>query len=229
MWTRDADGGDLQVILRDASLGWALSWAPDGRILFVSRANTAAERADEEVHSIRVDEQTGKAIGQPQLVTSGMGSIGGITVTSDGKRLVLWRQNSQEQAFISEFDASARKWKTPRRLTLDANGNIATAWLSDSRTVLFASNRNGTWTLFKQAIDEMTAHVLVEGPSIFLPRLSADGAQVLYLSQTDPARSVGSQIPDAPADHWRAAPASPAGCRSGQLPVRASAFNLVHR
>jgi DNA-binding winged helix-turn-helix (wHTH) protein/Tol biopolymer transport system component len=186
VWTRDADGGDLQVILRDASLGWALSWAPDGRILFVSRANTAAERADEEVHSIRVDEQTGKAIGQPQLVTSGMGSIGGITVTSDGKRLVLWRQNSQEQAFISEFEASERKWKTPRRLTLDANGNIATAWLSDSRTVLFASNRNGTWTLFKQAIDEMTAHVLVEGPSIFFPRLSADGAQVLYLSQTDP-------------------------------------------
>jgi DNA-binding winged helix-turn-helix (wHTH) protein/Tol biopolymer transport system component len=191
VWTRDADGGDPQLILRDASLGWALSWAPDGRILFVSRANTAADRADEEVHSIRVDEQTGRTIGQPQLVTSGVGSIGRMTVTSDGKRLVLWRQNSQEQAFISEFDASARKWKTPRRLTLDANGNIATAWLSDSRTVVFASNRNGTWTLFKQAIDETTADVLVEGHGIFLPRLSADGSHVLYLSQTDPAdRSV---------------------------------------
>jgi hypothetical protein len=80
-----------------------------------------------------------------------------------------------------------RKWKTPRRLTLDANGNIATAWLSDSRTVLFVSNRNGTWTLFKQGIDETTADVLVEGHSIFLPRLSAEGSQVLYLSQTDPA------------------------------------------
>jgi Tol biopolymer transport system component len=64
---------------------------------------------------------------------------------------------------------------------------MATAWLSDSRTVLFVSNRNGTWTLFKQAIDETTADVLVEGHSIFLPRLSADGSQVLYLSQTDPA------------------------------------------
>jgi len=68
---------------------------------------------------------------------------------------------------------------------------MATAWLSDSRTVVFGSNRNGTWTLFKQAIDETTADVLVEGRSIFLPRLSADGTQVLYLSQTDPAdRSV---------------------------------------
>jgi hypothetical protein len=134
-----------------------------------------------------VDERTGKATGQPQLVTSGVGSIGGITVTSDGKRLVLWRRNTQEQAFISEFDASTRKWKTPRRLTLDANGNIATAWLSDSRTVLFASNRNGTWTLFRQAIDETTADVLVGVHSVYLPWLSADGSQVLYLSQTDPA------------------------------------------
>jgi Tol biopolymer transport system component len=122
-----------------------------------------------------------------QLVTSGVGDIGGITVTSDGKRLVLWRMNTEEQAFISEFDASTRKWKTPRRLTLDANGNMATAWLSDSRTVLFASNRNGTWTLFRQAIDETTADVLVGVHSVYLPWLSADGSQVLYLSQTDPA------------------------------------------
>jgi DNA-binding winged helix-turn-helix (wHTH) protein/Tol biopolymer transport system component len=187
MWTRDADGGDLQVILRDTLLGSALSWAPDGRILYSSRANTAGERADEEARSIRVDERTGKTTGQPQLVTGGVGTIGGISITSDGKRLVLWRKNIQEQAFISEFDASTRKWKTPRRLTLDANGNMATAWMSDSRTVLFVSNRNGTWTLFKQALDETTADVLVEGHSIYLPRLSADGSQVLYLSQTDPA------------------------------------------
>jgi Tol biopolymer transport system component len=187
VWTRDADGGDLQVILQDTLLGWALSWAPDGRILFASGANTTVERDEEDIRSIRVDERTGKATGQPQLVTGGVGNIGGITITSDGKRVVLWRQNTQEQAFISEFDASTRKWKTPRRLTLDANGSIATAWLSDSRTVPFVSNRNGTWALFKQAIDETTAEVLVEGHSLYLPRLSADGSQLLYLSQTDPA------------------------------------------
>ena len=88
---------------------------------------------------------------------------------------------------MSAFDRGARKWKTPRRLTLDANGSIATAWLSDSRTVLFASNRNGTWTLYKQAIDETTAEALVEGHSLHFPRLSADGAHVLYVSQTDPS------------------------------------------
>ena len=187
LWTRDAEGGDLQVIFNNNWLGPALSWAPDGRILFATRSNPASELDDEDIRSIRLDERSGKAVGQPQVVTTGAGAVGGISVTSDGKRLTLLRTNSREQAFISEFDANTRKWKTPRRLTLDANGNQATAWLSDSKTVLFVSNRTGTWTLYKQAIDETTAEVLVEGHSLYLPRLSADGSQVLYGSQMDPA------------------------------------------
>ena len=187
LWTRDAEGGDLQAIFKDAWLGPRLAWAPDGRILFASRANPASERDDEDIRSIRVDERTGKAVGQPKFVTAGAGTIGGISVTADRKRLVLWRTDLHDQAFISELDPNTRKWKTPRRLTLDANGNQATAWLPDSKTVLFISNRNGTWTLFKQVIDETTADVLVEGHSLYLPRLSADGTQVLYGSQGDPA------------------------------------------
>jgi hypothetical protein len=52
--------------------------------------------------------------------------------------------------------------------------------------VFFVSNRNGAWKLFKQAIDQATPEVLVEGRSISLPRLSADGSQVLYLSSSNP-------------------------------------------
>jgi DNA-binding winged helix-turn-helix (wHTH) protein/Tol biopolymer transport system component len=187
VWTVDVNGGDLHVIVKDALLGTGLAWTPDGRIFFSSRVNAAGEHDDEGVRSIRVDERTGEATGQPQVVTDGAGSIGGMSTTSDGKRLLLWRMNSPVQAFITEFDPGTRKWKAPKRLTLDANGNLAEAWLSDSKTVLFVSNRNGTWALFKQAIDETTAEVLVEGHSITLPRLSADGSQVLYQSRADPA------------------------------------------
>jgi Tol biopolymer transport system component len=185
--TRDANGGDPQVILGDTRLKQALYWVADGRILYAYREDPASERSDEGVYSIRVDERTGKATSQPQAVTSGQGRVGGLSVTSDGKQLVLWRENTQPQAFIVEFEAGSPRLKlSRRRLTLDANGNIAEAWTSDSKAVLFVSNRNGTWRLFKQNIDETTAEVLVEGRSIFLPRLSADGAQVLYLAASRP-------------------------------------------
>jgi DNA-binding winged helix-turn-helix (wHTH) protein/Tol biopolymer transport system component len=184
--TRDATGGDLQVVLSDTRLKEALCWIADGRILYAYREDLVSERSDEGVYSIRVDERTGKTTSQPQAVTSGQGRVGGLSVTSDGKELVLWRENTQLQAFIAEFEAGSPRLKPSRRLTLDANGNVAEAWTSDSKAVLFVSNRNGTWGLFKQNIDETTAEVLVEGRSIFLPRLSADGAHVLYLAASKP-------------------------------------------
>ncbi len=184
--TRHAGGGDPQVVLSDTRLKPALCWVADGRILFAYREDLNNELFDEGVRSIQVDQRTGKATGAPQIVAHGQGRIGTLSVTADGKRLVLWRENTQGQSFIAEFEAGSQRLKTPRRLTLDANGNIATAWTSDSKSVLFVSNRNGTWKLFRQAIDETTAEVLVEGRSLFLPRLSTDGSQALYLSYREP-------------------------------------------
>jgi dipeptidyl aminopeptidase/acylaminoacyl peptidase len=178
--TRDANGGDLQIVLDDARLKQPLSWAADGRILYVYTADPTSERNDQGVDAIPVDARTGKATGQPQTISLGQGRIGGLSVTSDGKRLILWRENTQAQAFITEFEAGSRLPKKPRRLTLDANGNVAEAWTPDSEAVLFVSNRHGTWKLFKQNIEETTAEVLVEGHGLFLPRLSPDGSDVLY-------------------------------------------------
>jgi DNA-binding winged helix-turn-helix (wHTH) protein/Tol biopolymer transport system component len=187
--TRDASGADPQVVLSDTQLEPALCWTADGRILFAYREDLNNELLDEGVRSIQVDQHTGKAIGAPKIVTHGQGRIGTLSGTANGKRLVLWRENTHGQSFIAEFEAGSHRLRTPRLLTLDANGNFATAWTSDSKSVLLVSNRTGTWNLFRQAIDETTAEVLVQGRSLFLPRLSADGSQALYLSYPEPYAS----------------------------------------
>jgi WD40 repeat protein len=186
--TCDASGGDLQVILKDARLRPTLSWPEKNRILFAYLEDVASEHNDEGVRSMGVDPSSGKATGPIETVTNGAGSISGMSNTSDGKQLVFWRINTQFQAYVAEFDAKTRRLNKPRRVTLDANGNVAEAWLPDSRTILFVSNRNGTWNLYKHAIDETTADLLADGRSIFLPRLSADGSQILYESRADPER-----------------------------------------
>ena len=183
----DPDGRGAGVVLEDARLGpVALWWGPGDRILFSYREDPANAQRNYGVYSIRIDSRTGKAIGPPQAVTRAEGFIGGMTGTADGKRLVLWRLRVTAQVFISDYDAGTRQWKEPRRLILDANENLAWAWTADSKAVFFVSNRNGTWKLFKQAIDETSPEALVEGPSISDPRLSADGTQVLYLSSSNP-------------------------------------------
>ena len=185
--TVNANGDDLQVVLKDdPRLASALWWAEDGRIFYGYSDNPAQERGDHGVYSIAIDQRTGKGIGEPQRVTAGQGHVGGLSATADGKRLVLWRGNTTLQAFIGRFEAGSRQFKEPRRLTLDTNDNMAEAWTSDSKSVLFVSTRNGTWKLFKQNIGETTAEVLVEGHSIYLPRSSPDGSQALYLTASKP-------------------------------------------
>src|ERR1700689_159420 len=98
-----------------------------------------------------------------------------------GSGLLYRGGNTTRQVFITEPDPANHRWTAPRRLTLDTNESLATAWTADSKAVLFASDRDGSWKLFKQNIDETTAEILVEGHSVRFPRLSADGLQVLYL------------------------------------------------
>jgi Tol biopolymer transport system component len=186
--TCDANGGDVQVILDDNRLRRALAWAPDGRILFAYQQDPMSDRIDEGVGSFRVDQHAAKATGRPQFLTHGSGAIEWMSVDSDGSRLAFLRNNTGAQSAIAEFEANTRKWKTPRLLTLEANDNAAEAWMPDSRTVLFVSNRNGRWTLFKQAMDETNPEVLVEQRCIALPRLSADASQVLYQLRTCPVK-----------------------------------------
>jgi len=69
----------------------------------------------------------------------------------------------------------------PRRLTNDEYADVPTAWTADSKAVLFYSTRNGTWGIFEQGISQETAEPVVTGPQLAVgPRLSADGAWVLY-------------------------------------------------
>jgi Tol biopolymer transport system component len=91
-----------------------------------------------------------------------------------------------DQVFIAEFDKNIRHLSAPHRLTLDENENIPFAWTPDSESAFFASNRNGTWKIFKQPIDQTTAELVVEGTKVFMPRLSADGSAILYLEGYGP-------------------------------------------
>jgi Tol biopolymer transport system component len=130
---------------------------------------------------MQVDPTTGKPRGDAQKLSRGLGSIDGLSVTANGKRVVFLRDNSQDQVFIAELDPATRRLSAPYRLTLDENGNLPYAWTPDSRSVLFISNRNGTWKMFKQPIDQTTAEMVAEGRSLHIPRLSPDGSEILYM------------------------------------------------
>jgi Tol biopolymer transport system component len=183
--TVDIRNGKPTFLKRSPQLMPALSWTADGRLLYAYRDDPAGGRDGSAVWSVRVNENSGKTEGSTRQLTRGEGRLGGLNTTFDAKRLVLWRMNTRPQVFVAEMDHPTLHLKPPRRLTLDESGNVATAWSPDSSSILFVSNRNGNWKLFRQRIDQVTPEVLVEGRNIFLPRFEPDGTHVLYLSGYD--------------------------------------------
>jgi Tol biopolymer transport system component len=186
--TVDADGGKPKVLEVSTQLLPVVCWAGGGRVLYASRIDPAGERYDFGIWSVRVNQKSGEPQARALQLTKGVGPIGGVSVSADGRRLILWRLNANPQVFLAEIDAETGRFKAPRRLTLDENPNGATAWTPDSRAVLICSPRNGTGSLFRQAIDQAVAELVVEGHGICPARVNPEGTQILYID--------GNESPD---------------------------------
>jgi Tol biopolymer transport system component len=76
--------------------------------------------------------------------------------------------------------AGGARITTPRRLTLDDRNDFPTTWTSDSRAVIFWSDRNGKNQIFKQNLDQQTAETMIAGPEdAWMPRMTPDGKFIL--------------------------------------------------
>jgi eukaryotic-like serine/threonine-protein kinase len=183
---RDLEAGPAVVLLTGANLcqhPQGIWWAPDGRLIF-SLAEPSPSENDSNLWAVRLDPRTGRPENKPARITNWVGfSFASATGTADGKRLAFLKSNFQSNVYIAELGALGAKLTTPRRLTLDERNDWPTAWTTDSRAVLFYSDRNGSNQIFKQNIDQETAETVAAGPEEdWLPRASPDGMSILYLA-----------------------------------------------
>ena len=137
--------------------------------------------------------RAGKISEPPKRITQGFGTIGRITGSADGKALVFVRERWSPSIYIGTLAADGTQLLAHRRLTLDESPSVPTAWTPDSSAVLFYSNRNGTWQIFKQHIDHSLAENLVAAAEhLTEPRLTPDGSEILYIATPE---SAGPQNP----------------------------------
>jgi eukaryotic-like serine/threonine-protein kinase len=180
--TCDLKGANRTVVVPGSDL-WLLdfSWLPDGRIVY-SRQESAGSN-DANLWQVGIDDHTGAPIGEPKRITQSAGStFWGFSASADGKRLALVKTTFQGRVYLGELTAGGTRLNLPRRLINDEADDLPTAWTPDSKAVLFSSERNGTSGIFKQGITQHTAEPVVTGPqNVYVPRLSADGASILYL------------------------------------------------
>ena len=185
--TTDLTGGAPVVFLSDPRLvrnaHFGFAWLPDGRVLY-PLAEPAPNESETGLWELRADRQ-GRPDGQPRRLMSWPGlGVQGSSSTADGKRVAVLLYASQADVWVGELESGGAGLRLPRRLTLDERSDNPNSWTPDSKAVVFTSNRNGTWDIFKQNLDRSGAEPLVTGPDDDTnARLSPDGASLVYLSR----------------------------------------------
>ena len=180
--TCDLKGANRTAVVPDTELFMADPlWLPEGRIIYTRKESLAS--GDVNVWQIAVDNRIGTPTGKPKRITQWAGSyLGDLSTSADGKQLMMVRRIFQAQGYLGELAAGGTRMNPPRRLTNDEASDDPTGWTPDSKAVLFDSNRNGTWGIYKQGIGQETSEPLLTGPQDDSgPRLSADGAWILYV------------------------------------------------
>jgi Tol biopolymer transport system component len=175
----------------DQCVGGGITWSRDGRFFF-SRAEENPNIGSN-VWWLRVDEQTGEPHGEKVQMTSGPDWKPRPEISADGKRLTFLRSNIAPTIYVGDIDTKSKSLANLHRLTLDESASRPYEWTPDGKAVLFISDRDGEFHIYRQRIGEISPELLVDGhdsPSIL--RLNPEATEILYNVQ---ATHAGSSAP----------------------------------
>ena len=217
--------GKSKPLYSDYRLQGGLSWSRDDRLFFTRAEETS--NAESNVWSIRVDEQTGESRGELTRHTSGPDWKPRPEVSADGKHLAFLRTNIAPTVYVADVDPKTKSVDKLQRLTLDESRSRPYEWTPDGKAILYVSDRDGEFHIFRQRIGATSPELLVDGhdsPNIL--RLNPDGTEILYTSEPAQGRS-SPPAPRRPAFEREKVRMmrAPLGGGTGQLLLEADGIN----
>jgi Tol biopolymer transport system component/DNA-binding winged helix-turn-helix (wHTH) protein len=180
------------VIVPATELGPALVWTSDNRLIY-SISEPPPSQDDSNVWSVPLDSR-GRIAGPAIRLTATPDKVAELSASADGKRITFTKNYLNPGIYVSELNSGGTRLGAPRRLTLDSWRDYPFAWTADSKAVLFSSDRDGTFHIFKQQIDKSVPELIVGGEEeASLPRLAPDNSTILFeiwprLSESQPPR-----------------------------------------
>jgi len=187
LYIRDLGTQDLSRVLSSSRLRSALAWTPDGRLIYSLSELPPNSQNDTNLWAIRVDPRGVHTSGSPTRLTNGSDAKIRASISADGKRLIFLRGTDSPGVYICKVEAGDSRLSPLQRLSLDERRNYPYTWTPDGKSVIFTSDRDGVFHLFKQAIDQPAPDLLVGGDqSVMLARLSVDSSAILYALNADP-------------------------------------------
>lgn len=168
------------VLTATPTLWSSVAWTPDWRLIF-SLDEPIPNQNDSNLWTLPFDGAARAQVTATRL-TRGPGEAYLVGVTADGKRLAFFRRTVEPDVYVTDLEAGGSRLTTPRRLTLDERADYPYSWTPDSKSVIFVSDRNGSYNIFQQRVDNPEPELLIGGHSdMITARLSPDERSILYL------------------------------------------------
>jgi Tol biopolymer transport system component len=185
-------GGDATTILSAPGLR-SFCWSSDRRIIY-SMLEPPPNDNESNLWELHVDSFGSKVSGSPRQITSWAGlSLSDLSVSADNKHLVFVNAGNQSDIYVLGLEGKGRT-ESPQRMTLEGRNNVPSAWTADGQALLFSSDRNGNWNIFRQSLQERIAQdFVVSAGGQSEPRLSPDASSVLYWDST--SKNLGGLAP----------------------------------
>ena len=195
--SRPVDGGVPVTAMRELRLvDW--SWAPDGRII-TSVGDSSDKRSNTcNFWQTRINGRTGQPAGTTIPLTNWSGfCVDEPSVSRDSKRLAFRRTSVHTGIYMVDLNPDSSGISELKAFAVTDAQDMPAAWTRDGKALLFVSDRNGKREIWKQAAGDtepaLVATDIDEGPraadagilETAIPRLSPDGAWVLYFATPD--------------------------------------------
>jgi eukaryotic-like serine/threonine-protein kinase len=179
VWTIPAAGGEPVQVTKDEHVDWNPVWSPGGQSLYFVSDRSGSMN----IWQVAVDEDSGRPLGEPEAVTSSSVSIGLLSLSRDGRRMV----------YASEEDKANLERRRLDPIALQAGGE-ASPVTQGSRAVRSAAvSPDGAWIAFDTYQPQEDLFVIrPDGSGLRqltddrakdrLPRWWSDGSRILFYS-----------------------------------------------
>jgi Tol biopolymer transport system component len=181
----EVSSGKVTASVKDVRFTFACLLA-DGRML-LTRPKVGNDFGYLDLWEVKTDLTSGAWLSPPSLLLSKYARALELTASSDGTQVAAVLETAQPDIYVGELQEPGPTLTDVRKLTFNTKDDFPHAWTRDSKFIIFESNREGRYRLYKQSVNERRADAIIDttGEEV-LPQLSPDGNWILYAVMRNP-------------------------------------------